>query len=353
MSNNVSDNVYDLFTTEDSITNHITLHELEQPTQTPFPTHRAYNPCIFTLENYNTPFVAYRMCNFYLCPEKRNPWDKDNRELTNSHTLIYRPDGERYLIKYPNISGAKCEKGCEDARIIVHHDKMYMFCNTTSGPKCQREMNIMELDVSAFTQEKTNVINTVEINNRYILRTPVHSGRDEKNWMPFIHENGLYFVYSVNPHVILKHEGAGNCSEIARTYNSSLPTDLRGGSQIIRTKKWNMMYPMFSRGIKYVDEDIYIGVLHIRTSLSSYYTYIYGFEINYPFKVKYITKGFIFGDVSEHVQRIQFASGLARVMHDDVPFLHISYGEHDCTSKLCIIKEEDVMRALVKIEIKE
>lgn len=376
------------------------IEEIPQPERTPFPTYRAYNPCIFNMNNdklnYNIDdiddyWTAFRMCNFIQCPDKWNNWDKNRRYLTNSHTILVSPWKERYLISHPDVSGktingAGCEKGCEDSRIVCTNNEIFIICNSTSGFDCTREMRLMRIYLSEmfnnkkFKHEGINVLHDIKVNNTEKLKIDWTTApkntisshdsiinannnkqiiNDEKNWMPWIHENELHFVYSVNPHIILKYVGYDKTSFEDKTSdynvivvssnkyndNPNLPRELRGGSQIIKATKWHKK----KLGEGFIAEDLYIAATHVRNSNKAYMTYIYAFEVSYPFAVKYITKGFVFGDKASHSQGIQFAAGLARVVKNNIYYLKISYGEDDCSSKLCTIKEEDVMKALIKV----
>lgn len=361
-----SENVHDIFGDE------IDIEELPQvqdlynlPSLADF---RSYNPCIFSVDKIKEPFYAYRMCNFALCPGKTLKWDQNNRELTESHTFIQSPDGELYIVSLGDLgklSHPKCERGCEDARSFVVGHKLMLVCNIPSAENCRREMHIIEVDLNEFELGKImkrQISGTEKYKIDYAetrvfikevkplsiskINISFDNHRDQKNWMPFVINEDIYFVYSVNPHVILKYVD-GTCVKIA-TSNNKLPQDLRGGSQIIRSTKWKKVGSDRHGEVKYMGEDLYIGVVHIRDSTFQYTTYIYAFDVHYPYAVKYITRGFVFGSASSHSKIIQFASGMCRVVENDVPYLYITYGENDCTGKLCKIKEERVMRALRK-----
>ena len=324
--------------------------------------YRSYNPCIFTVNGSNEPFYVYRMCNFILCPGKQHKWDSNNRERTKSYTFIENPKGELFMVNHKNISKEKCEVGGQDARAFVYKDMLCLVCNVPSGENCRREMVMMTFKLDEFLIESTSTKVKSGMYRKYVrevipekiikLNIDFDNDRDQKNWMPFVIGDDIYFVYSVNPHVILKYDGK-RCIKYAETITDKLPTNLRGGSQIIRVKKWN---PKFEATIgktkNYIDyrsEDLFLGVIHTRESTSQYVTYIYAFEITYPFKVKYITKGFIFGGKTSHSKRIQFASGIARIYENNISYMHITYGENDCDSKYCIIKEETMLNALIPI----
>lgn len=287
---------------------------------------RTYNPSIFSLDETNCYYV-YRLCNFALCPGTRNQWNARYRDRTISHTVIENPHGGLAIIKHPRLDqifvdqdekrggGRNFEQGGEDALPFVIGNKLMLEDGLT------------------------------EISPKRILKLQYEDGchRDQKNWMPFtvrcngskthIGENEkLHFVYSVNPHVILKFEKDGHCS------------------QIIRVTKWNPGYHSHLKSEpRYFPEELYLGVLHKRDSTFEYMTYIYAFETKHPYRVKYITDSFVFGEYGSRSRRIQFAAGLARVVKNHCTYLYITYGENDCSSKLCILKEEDVIRSLRRL----
>lgn len=396
---------------------------------------RSYNPSVFKLDGIDEPFYVFRMCNFALCPGKKLQWDPFNRERTESHSVIQSPTGELFIVTHTKLGRPKCEQGCEDARSFIHDNKLYLVCNASTGEECRREMIIMEIPVDEFITPqlraltiadragpivKDQVMETLNKHNRDIINDQFNKDkddnknnaedepipirkyirevfptnvskliinfdnhRDQKNWMPVIINNNIHFIYSVNPHVILKYSKftdkyghtVTECKKIAETKNKRLPEGLRGGSQAIRVTKWNKIFRMkadirrfrhtsqhkYNTNLdpndknEYSREDLYIAVTHKREKTFQYMTYIYAFEVNYPYKVKYITNGFTFGENGSHSKRIQFASGLARVVEknnidgQDIAYLYITYGESDCSSKVCKIKEETVMRALIPI----
>ena len=330
---------------------------------------RSYNPSLFSLDDRNCYYV-YRLCNFTLCPGVRNQWRMGHRDKTISHTVIQSPTGSLAIVKHPQLAKLykydgerNCEQGGEDARPIVVGKKLYLITNATTGDNCRRQMILMQLNLQHLKDCSRNSDGDLaEIVPDKIWQLHYEDGehRDQKNWMPFtvgksssnnLIDDDLHFVYSVNPHVILKFDKvSGDCHKIASTWNCNLSEDLRGGSQIIRVTKWN---PRSKNGLtgelRYYPEELYLGVLHKRDSTFEYMTYIYAFEVKYPYRVKYITDGFVFGEYGSHSKRIQFAAGLARIISDDCAYLYITYGENDCMSKVCVLKEEDVLRSLIRV----
>jgi hypothetical protein len=261
----------------------------------------------------------------------------------------------------------------------VVDDNLYLVCNVPSGENCRREMFMMEFNLKELMIED-NLYGTLPVHGKrtYIrelrprfttkLFLKFDQDQDQKNWMPLIMNNEIYFVYSINPHIIVKYIGPSrtaefydpsntikikpSCVKIAETFNENLPSNLRGGGQIVKVTKWNPTFDpkLRKEPLKYEDEDLYLGVVHTRDSTYEYSTYFYAFEIEYPFRVKYLTRPFVFGEKGHHSKRIQFASGLAKIVKDDIGYLYVTYGEDDCTGKLCILSEESVLHSLHPIE---
>lgn len=339
---------------------------------------RTYNPCVFTIEGFNKPFYSYRMSNFTMCVNRKlMKWDKHNKEKVESHTFICAPNKEIFKITHEDTAQPKCVRGCEDSRTIVNKNKLYITCNSSSATKCRREMVVMEFDLKEFTEPASNfhpifenerrLVREVEPLSMTTLKIDFDNHRDQKNWMPFFIEDELHFVYSINPHVILKKVG-DECIKVAETSHDNLPNNLRGGSQIIPVTKWNVKSPppiykngmMIQENLAYNEEEkLFLGVIHIRESHHKYVTYLYAFDRNPPFNVKYITEPFVFSENGDHKKRVQFASGLAKVAehsttktghHSLDSYLYITYGQDDCDSKLCRIKEEVVMKVLIPVD---
>ena len=380
-------NIYDLFGDNFDITDLPQISEVKGIEG--LRDYRTYNPCLFTIQGQDRPHMVYRVCNFSQCPGGKNPWDHNYREKTHTYTFIESPNGDLHQVKHDPISSSKCEQGCEDARSFICGDRLYLVCNRTMGENCRRQMIMMELSLSPFSsaenksltikasEEQTLKKRAPKIDNlRPLSMRKLNAGfdndRDQKNWMPLIMDDQIHFIYSINPHVILRYHGpiqernSGfdpsdknipdeiNCTIIAETTNPKVPSNLRGGGQIVAVRKWNPIFTTSAHNNhRYKPEDLYLGVAHTRDSNEEYSTYFYAFENIYPYRVKYLSTGFVFGERSSHSKRIQFASGLARINHSEATpdrpagaYLYVTYGEHDCNGKLCVLREEDVLRSL-------
>lgn len=354
---------------------------------------RSFNPCVF--ESGGELLYAYRVSNVTMLNGSRDMiWQYFNPEKMYSFLAIQFPSRTIAIDledrRNRGRDGRRGEKlkyiaGYEDPRILIDSSpgsfRLYMICNRGSSETGYREMVVVTFDA---THRQKSIV-------------PLHFGhgnsstkRHEKNWMPFLHVSDpdhLYFVYSVNPHVILKwnkKDKEGRCQIVAETKNS-LPKGIRGGSQVILVQNCRM------GGM----DDLYLAVVHVKTGLNGYGTMFYAFETKEPFAVKYITEEFVFGhgnsrgskgsyyDGDDSVvwkergckKKIEFASGLVEVKgknsddresddrenddrgsddrenddresNGDDDWFVVTYGEADYYSKECRIRKANVLLAL-------
>ena len=77
--------------------------------------------------------------------------------------------------------------------------------------------------------------------------------RAEKNWMPFVHEDALHFVYQLDPLVVLRcDERSGACDCVA-------PSPCRGGTEAFNTRR------ALARGgtpLAHVADGLFFGLVH-------------------------------------------------------------------------------------------
>jgi len=331
------------------------IQDLYDITPPPKGHYRSYNPCVFDMPSSITKYhelidlnkkelnhwCVYRLSNFTTCKGAMPQlWYRQKGNVLNS-TFIRAPSGALFQIDYPHQAGPTCPQGIEDMRAIVNKNSLFLIGNEASGSACRRRMVMFEMPLDKLQVKgkhaKPHLLSLVD---RFKLEAEFGHERDQKNWMPFLVDHELHFVYSINPHVILKWQKDGPCVKVAETKNKKLPDNLRGGSQVIEVRKSHSNLPA---------EDLYLAVVHTRDRVHEYSTYFYAFERKYPYAVKHITKGFVIDQNKSKTKRIQFAAGLARSLRQDSHYLEVSYGEHDCTSNMFVIKEEDVLRSLQSV----
>lgn len=165
----------------------------------------------------------------------------------------------------------------------------------------------------------------------------------EKNWMPFVYRDELYFVYALRPHVILRYNE--HTKRVQRVYD--MPTD------------WSKS-PLPGGGLSGNSNCVRVGDLYMNTFHSkpfrNYWTGYYFFEARPPFRPV------LLGTVpllepsdckeerkSARVQRcfdnVQFPIGLHAAGTD----ILVSYGVNDITNQIAQIKLDDLMKNTVAL----
>ena len=128
--------------------------------------------------------------------------------------------------------------------------------------------------------------------------------KEEKNWVPLVIGEDLYFAYSVDPLVLFKFTGEG------LIYGSKKPSShenirLRGGTQFVHWK-----------------DGLYLGIAHQQRIKTHKFHYLHEFAVFDSKQMKMI-------ETSEpfflHKRGIEFAAGIMRCGNSMV----ISYGVSD------------------------
>lgn len=141
---------------------------------------------------------------------------------------------------------------------------------------------------------------------------------DEKNFIAFAHEDGeLYFIYTVEPHVIVHARQAdGACARQYVTSSPDLASELAVGNDVRGS----------ATALRY-SEDEYLAILHVHNT-GGYTTMAYTFEAQPPFAVKRISK-----PLPLQGGKRAFASSL--VLRDGKVL--IGYGEADEVARVLVM----------------
>lgn len=297
---------------------------------------RAFNPSVTAVED--SLIFSYRVSNYVACPagsgKARRMIFGPTDDRVKSFTMLSNEKDEVLYLDMPDFAYKGCVSGFEDPRIITSPDNrtLYIVCNSHSNSNCYTEMHLIKIPVSemktAFATKMKPKMLVVKPNQIVRLREKSQEvpTRDQKNWMPFFDGEDLMFVYSVNPHVVLKCDlSSGLCKKIAETENPNVNPKLRGSSQ---ARLYNGKY---------------IAVAHWRTSSHSYLTQAYTFQAKFPYKVESISPTFVIKDEgTKALSMIQFVSGFE--IKDETAL--IAYGERDCDSKLFTVSMESLLNSM-------
>jgi predicted GH43/DUF377 family glycosyl hydrolase len=132
-------------------------------------------------------------------------------EVTNVEAITEGVDG-------PTRFPSRIE-GYEDCRLFTVEGDLFATATVRDrNPDERCETALLRLDRGAISAATV-----------LVGPTP---GRHEKNWMPFVRDSALYFLYSCDPTIVLQCEpGTGRIETVSRRPGPLGGTSLRGGSQ--------------------------------------------------------------------------------------------------------------------------
>ena len=175
--------------------------------------------------------------------------------------------------------------GSEDNRYIVFKKELFVVFNGISKKDCSREMFLYNI--------KQNKLCQLYINS-YDVRK-----QDQKNWMPYVYKDNLYFIYSICDLCVLKLNSfdSGECEVVFGHPSEFNNKGLFGGTNLCHWK-----------------DNLYIGFIHSRRPYlcmpflydAKNYTYITTYssiDFNIPFNISNSHSGYVefpyyFGKIS-------------------------------------------------------
>ena len=157
----------------------------------------------------------------------------------------------------------------------------------------------------------------------YLTCSLTTNNKMEKNWMPFVYENKLFFEYSIDPHIIILCDiNTGHCKEIYKTYTEiKFSKNIGGGAP--------------SQLINYNGTQCFLGVGHTRHK--GRFSFFYLYENKPPFKIFKRTEEFKI-DNNEKI-KVEFTSGLTVVDN----LVTITYGINDCCGAISKFKLTNII----------
>lgn len=246
-----------------------------------------------------------------------------NKTFYRISTVSHCNYTSKYIYYDSYVLYVKCKKiidiinKAEDPRSITLNGIVYIIYNKLTPPLYNSRIYLFNTD------------SKVEYIINYALQ------KNEKNWTPFVSNNQLYLVYTINPLTILKincHNGTV-IDIIRHPINTRIGLkNLRGGSNLINI------------------DNYYLGVGHIQVDLKYYYHFFYRISNQYPFSLIDVSTLFNFyiskntfiayknykGDCFNN---IQFCCGIFK----DIDGLVLSMGIGDMHSELIKIPMDKVM----------
>lgn len=189
--------------------------------------------------------------------------------------------------------------GLEDPRTITKDSKKYAVVGGLAKPSepCRNDIGLLELDTGV------------------LKRMLPDRGQSEmqKNWIPFLYDNEIFYEYSIDPHVIMKQINETHVTTLSSTVCSDMPFKLHGGAPAFHHK------------------DHYIGLAH---TLKTYKHVFYMFNDKPPWNLIAYSDTYTFKN-----RGIQFASGMVRIGDNVI----ISYSVNDCKTYVSKIRLESIL----------
>jgi hypothetical protein len=236
---------------------------------------------------------------------------------TNRYRHITLPDTHRHAPA----------QGFEDVRALVRGDDVLLVATAYN----RQGVNQMHL----LTLSTQDVLSEGSIRARRVLPLipdPSLAGpeRRQKNWAPFLHDDRLMFVYSVQPHQVLNCDELSGLCEIAHTVHTDLPIqDLRGGTNL------------------QLVNGTYVGFLHTTKPLQ-YDTYLYAFSASPPFQpVSFLDQQIFWArDWPIELPYVEFSTGFAILDRPEGTYWIVSFGQNDSRPLIAIMSASQGLEML-------
>lgn len=295
---------------------------------------RAFNPSIFQYDK--TIYYTHRIHRGKASIDK-GILKYISKKTDRSRTLITN-NINRWLVTYRDLHIDR--NGFQDPRAIVFKNKyLLLIANDEDLETGLNQMYVLQFLLSDLKPSNTTITPIKIINLKYGIH------RIQKNWMPFVHNEELHFIYNMNQFIILRADlKTGSCEKIIeQTY--SISRELRGGSNVISWKSEKF-------------GNVYLGITHTRYVM----IYVHNFFIfNSNLRLIAVSDSFIIKDkhllfVNEKTlqlfkstkriqDKIQYVAGILQQENN----FHITYGESDFYSKEFVIDSDEVSKILKQI----
>lgn len=298
-----------------------------------------YNPSGFMYKNkiYTTHRIHFQPNIFY------------HKNLKNKSFIgISREDNDKVIyVNVPDIANLEQYQfskdknyhivGYEDIRAFIFKDMLCMLANTFAYNEKYSQMCLIKFKLDEINLEEDEMIQSKDV---VLLNPSLNENRSQKNWIPFLKNNKLLLLYSLNPMIIYNCDvDTGNINMVSEgKIIPSISTSLRGGSNIVEYYS------------ELLNKKVYICISHIRRL--TYYTHLFVIlEYDYPFKIIAISDEFIIDNNSlkfseyfyiNSIYNIQFISSLLLKNNNLIAF----YGENDKLSKRFEISLEDMEKTI-------
>lgn len=301
-----------------------TISELMPSTQTfninfkPKNQYNIMNPSLAT--NNGSIWMIQRSVNYII--REDGSYDMQGDDAIKTINFLIELDPELSLksikeIKLPENLPTEYKDvlGFEDSRLFFCNGEAW--CTSTvrqlvSDGLCE----IVIAKISDFDKEECYISDYKIIRPQFIQR------QNEKNWMPIVISNSIFFLYSNDPVRVCDING----NLMSEDHISISADSFRGGGNLVEF------------------DDGWLAIVHESNLMHDWKRrYVHRFVFfNKDLKMKKITESFCF----QHIG-IEFAPGLT--IHPTNGKIIIGYGVHDKNSFLSIVDPEDIKKMLKPI----
>lgn len=253
----------------------------------------------------------------------------------------FQPISKPYVLEIRNYLAG--QSMAQDPRIITIGNELFMAYNDMLGSPRQgiRRMLIgkIEFDGKSFFIENPEMLTHFDQENK---------NRHEKNWAPFVYEEQLMLIYSLQPHTILKPLSFENKCETLFNTETNTSWDygeLRGGSQAFLVGDEYLSFFHSTKEIKTLQSE--------GKKMSHYFMGAYTFEKDPPHAIKSISKKPIIGknfyNGPSHKTwkplRVVFPGGF---IFDD-QYIFVAYGRQDHEIWIVKIDRDALLTSLTRL----
>lgn len=263
-------------------------------------------------------------------------------ELNDKYLLVYRPHEYTFKACFLNYNFQ-----------IIDHKNYPIGLTVVADPRLIKlpDQRIL-LSYASFEQNDyiaSNIIMDIKESEKLILTDKVRVSPEilhdrQKNWMPFVHEDKVYFIASVNPHIIYQfdYDSKNSAKKVYHTewkHPWVIKKTLRGNTNAIQLKDGNYLSifhtAMSKNGLIYYDNGAYI------------------FEGKPPFRVLRCSKKTILPADAANEPHVRKANEIRCVFPMSLILqgerLLITYGDNDSCVKVLDTKLSDIMETMVSI----
>ena len=242
------------------------------------------------------------------------------------------------------VIDTKCDSA-EDPRAFYCGDDLYLSFNSlVEGHNEARSIKIGKVNVHDWTLSETTDMD-------------MRIQKIEKNWVPFVHENMVHFIYNISPHKVFFRD-------------SFLPHRLQAYDPCenfqLFDELWEKKWGRISGGTPArLVNDEYISFFHSRFKQGPIHCYAIGaytFEKEPPFTITSITPHPIlfrnmYDSKVEHTSnplvKCLFPAGFAFPNNSDTTVLYLSIGENDVATKVLTINTSELLSSMLRFETRE